>query len=152
MRRLLLLAPCLALVLPACDGDDATTPGGSGGSAASGGAATGGSVATGGSGAVGHAFEPGVEGLIQSDFLLANLLRDDDEDGVGDMTLAEAAFTAMPFLSWAEVVLGDPLMRLRTASGGPVDPDGDGVPLPAGGGRMSERSRPGWAGPMAPNR
>jgi hypothetical protein len=92
----------------------------------------------GGSGAVGHAFEPGVEGLIQGDFLLVNLLRDDDEDGVGDMTLAEAAFTAMPFLSWAEVVLGDPLMRLRVASGGLVDPEWDEVPLPGSGRETSE--------------
>ena len=46
-----------------------------------------------------------------------NLLRDEDEDGIGDLTWVEAASTAIPYLSWAEVVIGDPLMRLRVGPG-----------------------------------
>jgi hypothetical protein len=103
----------------------------------------------GGSGAVGHAFEPAAEGVIQGNFLLVNLLRDEDEDGIGDMSFAEAAFTAMPFLSWAEVVLGDPLMRLRVASGGLVDQESEGAPLSGRG--KSEWSWPGQEVSMTPN-
>ncbi len=89
-------------------------------------------IQMGGSAAVGHAFEPGVDAIDQDEFLFRNLLRDDDADGIGDLCLAEAMFTALPYLSWSEVVIGDPLMRLRTGPGGlvslvkfPGDADGD---------------------------
>jgi hypothetical protein len=67
----------------------------------------------GGSGAAGHAFEPISSAAVDNDLLLYNYLRDWDGDGVGDLTFVEAAYTAMPFLSWANVVVGDPLMVLR---------------------------------------
>ncbi|MCK4625925.1 MAG: hypothetical protein KAV00_11485 [Phycisphaerae bacterium] len=89
-------------------------------------------IEMGGSAAVGHSFEPEVGATIQGEFLLRNLLRDEDGDGIGDLSLVEAAFTAMPYLSWSEIVIGDPLMRLRTGPGGLVqteefssDVDGD---------------------------
>ena len=49
------------------------------------------------------------------------------------MTFIEAAFTGIPYLSWSEVVIGDPLMRIAFGPGGHVQPliagdfDGDGV-------------------------
>lgn len=79
-------------------------------------------IAMGGSGAIGHAFEPESSAIIQGEYLLSNLLRDDDGNGVGDMTFAEAAFASIPYVSWAEVVVGDPLMRLRVGPGGFVVP------------------------------
>ncbi len=88
----------------------------------------------GGSGAVGHAFEPVRGATIQGEFLITNLLRDDDDNGIGDFCLAEAVFSAMPYLSWAEVLIGDPLMRLRDGPGlivnvpeNPYDVNRDGV-------------------------
>jgi hypothetical protein len=92
-------------------------------------------IQMGGSAAIGHAFEPAQDAIVQVEYLFGNLLRDDDGDGVGDMCLAEAAFSAMPYLSWSEVLIGDPLMRYRSGPGGeinthdscPTDLDGDGV-------------------------
>jgi hypothetical protein len=88
----------------------------------------------GGTAAVGHAFEPDVEAAIHGEYLYGNLLRDDDADGIGDFTLVEAVFTGLPFVSWAEVLIGDPLMRLRSGPGAivslvprPGDVDEDGV-------------------------
>jgi hypothetical protein len=46
-----------------------------------------------------------------------NLLADENGDGFADLAFAEAAFTAIPFLSWAEVVIGDPLMRIAYGPG-----------------------------------
>ena len=77
-------------------------------------------IEMGGTAAVGHAFEPEVGATIQGEFLLANLLRDDDGDGIGDLTLVEAVYTAIPYLSWSEVLIGDPLMRLHAGPGGLV--------------------------------
>lgn len=79
----------------------------------------------GGSGAVGHTFEPERLALIQGDYLLRNWGRDDNVDGVGDLSFIEACYSAMPFVSWSEYVIGDPLMRLHTGLGGPavaIDP------------------------------
>jgi hypothetical protein len=77
-------------------------------------------IEMGGTAAVGHCFEPELSATILGEFLLQNLLRDDDEDGIGDLTLVEAVFTALPYLSWSEVMIGDPLMRLREGPGGLV--------------------------------
>jgi hypothetical protein len=79
-------------------------------------------IQIGGSGAVGHAFEPERLALIQGDYLLRNWSRDDNGDGVGDLSLVEACFSAMPFLSWSEYVIGDPLMRLHAGPGGQAAP------------------------------
>lgn len=91
-------------------------------------------IAMGGTAAAGHAFEPEVAAALQGEFLYTNLLRDDNGDGVGDLTLVEAVFTGLPYVSWAELLIGDPLMRLRSGPGSlvdlnayPGDVDGDGV-------------------------
>lgn len=75
-------------------------------------------LSIGGSGAIGHSFEPYADAVVNTEFLLYNMLADEDGDGYADMTFAEAAFTALPYLSWSEVVLGDPLMRLAYGPGG----------------------------------
>jgi len=72
----------------------------------------------GGSGAIGHAFEPLSVSAIDSQYLFHNLLADEDGDGQADLTFIEAAYTAIPFLSWTEVVIGDPLMRITYGQGG----------------------------------
>ena len=86
----------------------------------------------GGCGAIGHVFEPYSDAVIDVEFLFYNLLADSDEDGFADMSFIEAAFTAIPYLSWAEVTIGDPLMRIAYGPGGqaiaanPADIDRDG--------------------------
>lgn len=74
-------------------------------------------IQAGGSAAIGHIFEPQTDAAIDNEFLLYNYLSDEDEDGYADLTFAEAAFTALPYLSWAEVVIGDPLMRIAYGPG-----------------------------------
>lgn len=90
-------------------------------------------IQIGGTAAVGYAFEPVVSALVQGDYLMRNLTRDDNQDGVADLSFVEAAYTSIPFLSWATVVVGDPLMRIQIGPGGlvstvrnPGDADGDG--------------------------
>lgn len=75
-------------------------------------------IEIGGSGAIGHAFEPEGSGIAQVDYLALGMFQDEDWDAAGDLTWVEAAFTAMPFLSWTDVVIGDPLMRLVRGAGG----------------------------------
>jgi hypothetical protein len=74
-------------------------------------------ISIGGTGAIGHAFEPISNSVIDNAFLTYNLFADEDGDGIADLTFVEAAFTAIPFLSWAEVVIGDPLMRIAYGPG-----------------------------------
>lgn len=81
-------------------------------------------IQMGGTAAIGHAFEPGPDAVEHVEYLFWNLLRDDDGDGVGDMTLVEAAFSAIPYLSWSSVLIGDPLMRLRAGPGGLINVNG----------------------------
>ncbi len=78
-------------------------------------------IAIGGTAAIGHSFEPEYYAQVQGDYLMRNLLRDEDGDSVGDMAAVEVAFSALPYLSWTEVFIGDPLMRLHTGEGGVVD-------------------------------
>jgi hypothetical protein len=75
-------------------------------------------VTIGGTAAIGHSFEPQPDAAIDNEFLVYNLLADADGDGKADLTLAEAAFTAIPYLSWSEVFIGDPLMRIAYGPGG----------------------------------
>jgi hypothetical protein len=70
-------------------------------------------IEIGGSGAIGHAFEPMLSASIDTFYVTQNLYTDADLDGAADLTFVEAAFTGIPFLSWAEVVIGDPLMKIR---------------------------------------
>jgi hypothetical protein len=71
----------------------------------------------GGTAAIGHTFEPMSTAAVDTVFLAYNLFADNDGDGIADLTFIEAAFTAIPFLSWTEVVLGDPLMRIAYGPG-----------------------------------
>jgi hypothetical protein len=75
-------------------------------------------ITIGGAGAIGHSFEPLSSATIDNEFLFYNLLADDDGDGKADLSFVEAAFTAIPFLSWSEVVIGDPLMQIAYGPGG----------------------------------
>ncbi len=71
----------------------------------------------GATGAIGHSFEPYEDAIIDNEFVFYNLFADSDGDGRADMTFAEAAFTGIPYLSWSEVVVGDPLMQIRYGPG-----------------------------------
>lgn len=90
----------------------------------------------GGSGGLGNAFEPLASSIPDNDLLFCNYLQDADGDGVGDMTFVEAAYSSVPYLSWATVIVGDPLMRVhRNWDVGPGwwEPGscgGGGVPIP----------------------
>ena len=90
-------------------------------------------IAIGGAGGIGHAFEPLRDALVDTEFLAFNLLADAGGDGQADLTFVEAAFTAIPYLSWSETVIGDPLMQVQFGPGGaawtqvPGDTDNDGV-------------------------
>jgi hypothetical protein len=75
-------------------------------------------IAIGGTAAIGHTFEPQSDAAIDNEFLFFNLLADADGDGRADMTLVETAFTAIPYLSWSELLIGDPLMRIAYGPGG----------------------------------
>ena len=74
----------------------------------------------GGTGVIGHAFEPVSDATIDNFYFFYNLFSDikNDQgdfqpDGIADMTFVEAAWTGIPYLSWSEVVIGDPLMRIK---------------------------------------
>jgi uncharacterized protein (TIGR03790 family) len=59
----------------------------------------------GASGATGHVDEPFLNQCPRPDFLLPAYL--------GGRNFAESAYLAIPYLSWMNVVVGDPLMRLK---------------------------------------
>jgi hypothetical protein len=75
-------------------------------------------ISIGGTGAIGHSFEPQPDAAIDNEFLFYNLLADANDDGKADLTFVEAAFSAIPYISWSEVVIGDPLMRIAYGTGG----------------------------------
>jgi hypothetical protein len=75
-------------------------------------------ISIGGTAAIGHSFEPLSDAVIDNEFLFYNLLADTTGTGKADLTLVEAAFTAIPYLSWSEVLIGDPLMRIAYGPGG----------------------------------
>ena len=75
-------------------------------------------LAIGGSGAIGHAFEPWSDAIVDNEFFFYNLFADNDTNGFADLTFVEAAWSAIPYLSWSEVVIGDPLMRIAYGGGG----------------------------------
>lgn len=74
-------------------------------------------ITAGGAGAIGHSFEPQSDAAIDNQFLFYNLLADRDQDGRADLSFVEAAYSAIPYLSWSEVVIGDPLMRIAYGPG-----------------------------------
>ncbi len=59
-------------------------------------------LASGGTFGVAHVFEPFTFTLADNEFLFVNML-------VRHMTWGEAAYTALPALSWQDIVVGDPL-------------------------------------------
>ena len=71
----------------------------------------------GGSGAIGHSFEPQADAAIDNEFVFYNFLADKDGDSRADLCFVEAAFSGIPYLSWTEVVIGDPLMRIAYGPG-----------------------------------
>ncbi len=79
-------------------------------------------IEIGGSGAIGHIFEPQADATIDNEFFFYNYFTDKDgpdgqPDGIADLTFVEAAFSGIPYLSWAEVAIGDPLMRIAYGTG-----------------------------------
>jgi hypothetical protein len=80
-------------------------------------------ITIGGTGAIGHAFEPVSDAIIDNLYFFYNLFADHtgpngQPDGYADLTFVEAVFTGIPYLSWSEVVIGDPLMRVAYGPGG----------------------------------
>jgi hypothetical protein len=73
-------------------------------------------IKAGGTFATGNVWEPFAWGVPDSEFLARRFL-------LGDLTWAEAAWSAMPVLSWQSVVVGDPLARVVRTSD---DITGDG--------------------------
>jgi len=79
-------------------------------------------IEIGGSGSIGHAFEPQADAVIDNEFFFFNFVVDETgpqgvPDDVADLTFVEAAWTGVPYLSWTEVVIGDPLMRIAYGPG-----------------------------------
>jgi len=66
-------------------------------------------IAAGGTFGVGHVWEPFVWYLPDNYYLVTNFL-------LGYMTWGEAAWTAIPVLSWQHVVIGDPLAKVTRSS------------------------------------
>lgn len=75
-------------------------------------------ITAGGTFAVGNVWEPFTFSLCDVSAIVQNFY-------LGNLTFAEAAYTALPVLSWQQIVLGDPLARVRRTSD---DSDADTVP------------------------
>lgn len=66
-------------------------------------------IGAGGTFAIGHVWEPFTWYLADNYYVCSNFL-------LGNLTWGEAAWTAIPVLSWQHVVLGDPLARVQRSS------------------------------------
>ncbi len=75
-------------------------------------------LAAGGTFTIGHVREPFTFAIPDTQYLSRNLL-------VNQMTFAEAAYSAIPALSWQTTPVGDPLARV-TVVAGTIDLDADG--------------------------
>ena len=73
-------------------------------------------IAAGGTFGAGYVFEPFTFTIADNEFLFSNML-------VHRRCWAEAAYSAIPALSWQHVVVGDPLGRIRLL--GDIDDDGN---------------------------
>lgn len=71
-------------------------------------------VAHGGTFAIVNPAEPFAFSLADAELITNNFL-------LGELTWAEAAWTAIPYLSWQHVVIGDPLATVLRVQGPPVD-------------------------------
>ncbi len=76
-------------------------------------------VAVGGTFGIGHVYEPFSFAVPDNEYLLFNFL-------VNRLSWAEAAWSAIPVLSWQHVVLGDPLGRVEAVVDWLSDVNGDG--------------------------
>lgn len=76
-------------------------------------------IADGGTFAVGNVFEPFSFAVADNEILFDAFLN-------RGLTWAEAAWTAIPVLSWQHVVIGDPLARVQRVIADPADLDEDG--------------------------
>jgi len=66
-------------------------------------------IAAGATFAIGHAWEPFSQTAADSEFIVRRFL-------LGTQSWAEAAWASIPVLSWQQVVIGDPLARVRRTS------------------------------------
>lgn len=74
-------------------------------------------IAAGGTFGLGNVYEPFASSVPDTHFVLRNFL-------LGNLTWAEAAHTSIPFLSWQQIVVGDPLARIVRSK---EDANNDGV-------------------------
>ncbi|MBX3367046.1 MAG: hypothetical protein KF912_06990 [Phycisphaeraceae bacterium] len=74
-------------------------------------------IAAGGTFGLGNVYEPFAYTVPDTIFVVRNFI-------LGNLTWAEAAHTSIPFLSWAQIVIGDPLARIVRST---EDINGDGV-------------------------
>ncbi len=75
-------------------------------------------VTAGGTFAIGNVWEPFAFTLADNAFLVPNFL-------IHGLTWAEAAYSSLPALSWAQIVLGDPLARVEAVVDQVADFDAD---------------------------
>lgn len=74
-------------------------------------------IAAGGTFGLGNVYEPFASTVPDTIFVLRNFI-------LGNLTWAEAAHTSISFLSWQQIVIGDPLARIVRST---EDINGDGV-------------------------
>lgn len=74
-------------------------------------------IAAGGTFGLGNVYEPFASTVPDTNFVLRNFI-------LGNLTWAEAAHTSIPFLSWQQIVIGDPLARIVRSK---EDVNNDGV-------------------------
>lgn len=77
-------------------------------------------VRLGAAGVAGHVREPGLGGVARPNVLLVHYAR--------GAPAGEAFWRSVAYLSWQNVWIGDPLMRVERPAATPSDLDGDGVP------------------------
>ncbi len=77
-------------------------------------------IAAGGSFTIATVAEPFTVGVASLEYLTENLY-------LNHMTYAEAAYAAVPFLSWQSTPVGDPLAKVGVVGVTPSDLNGDGV-------------------------
>ena len=75
-------------------------------------------IELGGSFAIGQVMEPFTFGIADLEMIVVNML----DHG---LTFAEAAWSALPALSWQNIPVGDPLARIILSDGAPFDRNGD---------------------------
>jgi hypothetical protein len=76
-------------------------------------------IARGGSFTVANVMEPFTIAVARLETLLPNLL-------AANLTFAEAAYAALPTISWQSIPVGDPLARVTLTGGAPLDRNSDG--------------------------